>query len=129
MIKKFYSIFDSTAKHFLNPLEAKNHGDAIRLFTTFVNGDKENSNIARYPTQFTLFHMYDMDDVTGYTGTYNDTEGKMEKQKAPLELIIGAVCVEENQKQFTLKDLKEQIKSELQRENVVDIQPGGVVNS
>ena len=72
MIKKFYSIYDLTAKMHLNPLEAKNHSDAIRLFTTFVNGDKEQSNVARYPHQFILYHTFDLDDMSGMTGTYNE---------------------------------------------------------
>lgn len=114
MIKKFYSIFDTTAGHFLNPLEAKNHADAIRLFTTFVNGDKDQSNIARYPTQFVLFHMFDFDDKTGITGTYSNEKSTMEKQEPPKELIIGAACVEEQNKKFTINELRQLLNEEPQ---------------
>jgi len=119
MIKKFYSIFDTTAQLFLNPLEAKNDGDAIRLFTTFVNGNKQESNIARYPQHFILFHVYDMDDKTGKTGTYNIQSQKLEEQSSPKELIIGLSCVEEET--YTIKDAVSLLREELKNKNVVDI--------
>jgi hypothetical protein len=125
MIKKFYAIMDTTAKAFLNPLEAKNHGDAIRLFTTFVNGDKEQSNIARYPQQFTLFHMFDMDDKTGVVGTYDDAQDKMQPQQTPHELMNGAMCVEEENLRYTTKQLIQLIKNAAETENVVDFQNVG----
>ena len=124
MIKKFYSMFDSTAQIFLNPLEAKNHGDAIRLFTTFVNGDKEQSNIARYPTHYTLFHLYDMDDQTGMTGTYDDTKQELGKQQPPKELIIGASCVEAENRKFTIKELVNMIEQEQSQQNVHQLSAG-----
>ena len=119
MIKKFYSIFDTTAQLFLNPLEAKNDGDAVRLFTTFVNGNKQESNIARYPQHFILFHVYDMDDQTGMTGTFNLQTQKLEKQSSPKELIIGLSCVEEPT--YTMKDAISKLREELKNQNVVDI--------
>ena len=98
MVKKNYAVFDVATGIFLNTLTFLNHADAIRWFTTMVNGDKEQSNIARYPTQFMLFYMYDMDDKTGMVGSYNEIKDVMEKQKPPKELIIGAACVEEEKK-------------------------------
>ena len=122
MIKKYYSILDLTAKHFLNPLEAKNHGDAIRIFTTFVNGDKDQTNVARYPNQFILYHIFDMDDKLGTTGTYNEQTQKLEPQQPPTELIIGTACVEEPNQKFTISDLMYKFKQELENSNIVDLE-------
>ena len=121
MIKKYYGIYDLTAKNYLNPLEAKNHADAIRLFTTFVNGDKEQSNIARYPHQFILYHMFDMDDVLGTVGTFNDKTSELESQTTPTELIIGSACLEEERHTYTVKDLITRLKLELGNDNIIDI--------
>lgn len=121
MIKKHYAMFDTTAQNFLNTFESTNHADAIRLFTTFVNGDKEKSNIARYPTQFMLFYMFDIDDKTGMVGTYNIESDEMEKQKPPKELIIGASCIEEQNKLYTIHELTTMLKAELSNQNVVDL--------
>lgn len=117
MIKKFYAIMDTTAKLYLNPLEAKNHGDAIRLFTTFVNGDKEQSNIARYPQQFSLFHVFDLDDKTGVVGTYDENQDKMQPQQSPQELINGAMCVEEENLRYTTKQLINMLKVAIEADN------------
>ena len=121
MIKKFYSILDLTAKTFLNPLEAKNHSDAIRMFTTFVNGDKEQSNVASYPNQFILYHLFDMDDLLGTTGTYNPQTQKLEPQAPPTELITGTACVEEQNKTYTIDDLMYKLTEKLIENNVVDL--------
>jgi hypothetical protein len=121
MIKKHYSVFDTTSQQFLNPLVFVNHGDAIRWFTTVVNDEKKESNIAKYPTQFMLFFMYDMDDKTGMTGTWNAEQSKMDPQKTPQELIIGAACVEEQEKTFTVKQLVTMLKTELHTDNVINL--------
>ena len=124
MIKKHYAMFDTKAQHFLNTFECINHGDAIRLFTTFVNGDKEKSNISRYPEHFILFYMYDYDDKTGMTGTYNETTQTLEAQKPPQELIIGVAVLEEQRTTYTVKQLITMLKAELGTENVVNIAEG-----
>jgi len=121
MIKKHYSIFDTTAQCFLNPFECKNHADAIRLFTTFVNGDSKESNIALYPTQFMLFYMYDLDDKTGITGTYSAETATMDKQKPPRELINGAACKNQESQSFTVKQLVTMLKAEIGQENILNM--------
>ena len=121
MIKRFYSLYDVTAKHYLNPIVASNDGDAIRLFTTFVNGNKEESNIAKYPHQFILFHMYDLDDANGKLGTLNTTTNELDPLSHPRELMIGTQVQEDQQKTFTVKELITMLKAELNLENVIDI--------
>jgi hypothetical protein len=121
MIKKHYALFDTTAQNFHNTLVFQNHGEAIRWFTTVVN-DKDNKEnlIAKYPTQFMLFYMFDIDDKTGFTGHWNVEKQEMEKQKPPQELIIGASCVEEANKAFTVRELITMLKAEL-GDNVIKL--------
>jgi hypothetical protein len=121
MIKKHYAVFDTTAQHFLNTLVFVNHADAIRWFTSVVNDEKQETNIAKYPTQFMLFYMYDMDDKTGMIGSFNIEKNSMEKQNPPMELISGGSCQEEHKRQFTVDDLVTMLKSRLDLDNVVAI--------
>lgn len=121
MIKKHYAIFDTTAGHYMNPLVFGNHGEAIRWFTTQVNGDKNENLIAKYPHQFVLFFMYDMDDKTGITGTWNTEKQELLKQELPKELIIGAACIEEENKTFTVKELITMIDTHFNNKNVVEL--------
>jgi hypothetical protein len=128
MIKKHYAVFDTTAQHFLNTIVFINHSDAIRWFTSVVNDEKKETNIAKYPQQFMLFYMYDMDDKTGMTGTYNEANQKLEKQEPPKELILGASCQEEQNRSFTVNDLVTMLKSRLDLDNVVEITQDEVKN-
>lgn len=100
--KKMYSILDTAAQTFLNPITLKTDAEAIRFFTTEVNGDREKSNIARYPHQFVLFRMQDFDSQTGLY----DTTMK------PRELIIGTSCVEPENKKYTLQEIRDLLKSD-----------------
>ena len=85
--------------------------------------DKENKEnlIAKYPTQFMLFYMYDIDDKTGMTGTWNVEKQEMEKQKTPQELILGASCIQEKNRSFTVKELITMLKAEFSQNNVVEL--------
>lgn len=121
MIKKHYALFDTTAQNFLNPLTFQNHGEAIRWFTTQVNGDKSENLVAKYPTQFMLFYMYDLDDKTGMTGNWSEEKQEMLKQEVPKEIILGASCIEEQNQNFTVRQLITMLKAEIGNENVVDL--------
>jgi hypothetical protein len=119
MIVKYYAIMDLKAQHFLKVLAFQNHGEAIRWFSTQVNGNKQESLIARFPSDYMLFHMFDMDDKTGMTGT--ELNGELKTQETPKELIMGASCIEEENKQFTVKELITLLKTELNLDNVVNL--------
>lgn len=121
MIKRFYSIYDTQARIYMNPIVAQNHADAIRLFTTFVNDKNKETTISRYPHQFILFHLFDMDDVLGRVGTLNETKNELIDKNEPRELIIGTACVEEENKKYTVKELITLMKVELQADNVINI--------
>lgn len=77
-----YSILDTAAQTFLNPVTFITDAEAIRWFTTVVNSDREENNIARYPNQFILYRIGSFD---ASLGRYEDC--------SPKELIIGTSCV------------------------------------
>lgn len=105
-IRKNYSVLDTTAQTFLNTLTFVNDADAIRWFTTMVNGNKAESNIAAYPHQFILFRTSDFDDKRGmYTGQIDNKE-----LLNPKEIIAGHSLVQEENKAFTIQELREMLK-------------------
>jgi hypothetical protein len=119
-IQKHFAIHDLKAGHFLNSVVFTNEAEAIRWFTTQVNGDKEQNLIARFPNDYMLFYMFDIDNKTGMTGKWNPAENKMEKQDAPKELIMGGSCIEEQNKQWTINELVGMLQKEMP-ENVTPI--------
>jgi hypothetical protein len=128
MIKQQYAVLDITANVFLNALTFTNNADAIRWFTTVVNSKDEKSNISKYPGQFTLFRLADYDDQTGeFKPRENDPDNTAMK---PKELINGAQCVEEQEIQYTVKQLIQMLKSEIKDENVIDLEENwGVIKN
>lgn len=60
-----YSIFDDTAKAYMQPFFLHNHSLAVRAFTDQVNSENNNSPLALHPEQFTLYHVGEFDDQTG----------------------------------------------------------------
>ena len=105
MIKKLYSLYDTESQNFLNPLEFINHADAIRWFTTQVNGDKETNNVSRYPHQFALYFLFEYDNKTAEIGHYNTQKGQMEQKKQPKQLAVGSNLQEEQNTSYTIQDL------------------------
>lgn len=59
---QMYSLYDETMKAYNLPNPARNDGDAIRQCQNMV--EKGQGNLAKYPNQFTLFHLYTWDDET-----------------------------------------------------------------
>ena len=80
--KNFYALLDVQVGAFLNPFTAINDGEAIRLFTTWVNDTEAPTNVSKYPQHFSLFYIGEFDDVTGL---FNQ-EGKK-------EIVIGASLI------------------------------------
>ena len=102
-IKQQFALFDSTISAFLNPLVFTNEGDAIRWFTTIVNGTEESTNINKYPEQFSLWRLADYDDKLG---TYD-------KDMIPKQLIIGMSVKDDQEKKFTINELKDMFTEEI----------------
>ncbi len=60
MILKVFSVYDSKVESFFKPFYSQTKGEAIRSFTEISN-DKQ-SQIGKYPEDFTLFELGDYDD-------------------------------------------------------------------
>lgn len=63
MILKLVSIYDAKAQVFSAPIAFPTNGVAERSFADEVNNP--NSQYAKHPEDFTLFHIGDYDDATG----------------------------------------------------------------
>lgn len=61
MIHKVYTVYDSKAEAYLFPISYQSKGQAVRAFSEAAN-DK-NSNIGKYPEDFTMFELGEFDDV------------------------------------------------------------------
>ena len=59
-----YSIYDDTAKAYMQPFFLHNHGLAVRAFTDQVNSESTNP-LSNHPEQFTLYYVGEFDDQTG----------------------------------------------------------------
>ena len=57
-----YALYDKKVKAYLNPVEFKNHADAVRWLETIVNTEKDETNISKYPNDFILVHVANFDD-------------------------------------------------------------------
>lgn len=114
-----YACLDHTAQVFLNPLNFQNDGDAIRWFTTVVNSEKEDNNISKYPEQFTLYRLADYDDQLG---TFQPRLSENETlAMQPKELIKGIAVQDVEKQKFSLKDMINMLKQELEMNNVKNI--------
>lgn len=58
-----FTVFDSAAKLFLPPFEARTAEEAIRRFRTTVNSPE--SQINKYPEDYTLFEVGEFDQESG----------------------------------------------------------------
>lgn len=62
-MKNVYAIYDSKADAYMQPFFQDTHGLALR---TFEEATKQKDHIiAKYPADFTLFHLATWDDQTG----------------------------------------------------------------
>jgi hypothetical protein len=58
-----YSVFDSAAKAFTNPMVYRTDLEAMRAFETTVNAPDNQFNT--YPDHFTLFQLGSFDELSG----------------------------------------------------------------
>lgn len=92
---KNYALLDHKAGVFLRPFTATNDGEAIRLLTTWVNDKEHNTNINKYPQDFSLH----------YLGEFDDQIGRFEQQEHNKEIILGISVQQEQERQYTVKEL------------------------
>ena len=118
-IKKMYALLDHTSSIFLNPINFINDGDAIRWFTTVVNNKEEQTNINKYPEQYTLYRLSDWDDATGLNQPRENEKDLT--SSAPKQLITGIQVQTEETKTYTVKQLITMLRANLGEENIVDI--------
>lgn len=63
MKKKLFTVFDAKVEAYLDPMLARNRGEATRIM---VNTLKQAGNVfSQYPEDFTLFEIGEWDDSTG----------------------------------------------------------------
>ncbi len=65
---KVYTLFDSKVEIYMKPFYLKNKGEALRAFTDIAN-DKD-TNVGKYPEDFTLFEIGEYDEETGHHQSY-----------------------------------------------------------
>ena len=116
-------MLDHTAQNFLNPLTFINDADAIRWFTTVVNDEQQNTNVSKYPEQFTLYRMMDYDDKTGLFESRPQEKGEL--AMLPKQIITGIQVQNTETQKHSLKDILNIIKDEMRKENIIPISAGG----
>lgn len=72
---RIYSIRDSKAEIFNQPIFQKTHGEAERNFQTLVKDEK--SMVSKYPEDFDLY----------YLGTYDDQTGLVKPLDTPQHIV------------------------------------------
>lgn len=80
-----FSIFDSKAENFNNPIFLPAVGQATRLFGDQVND--ETSPFNKHPEDYTLFQI----------GTYDPMSGKLEPLTTPISLGLAIEYIENKQ--------------------------------
>lgn len=63
MKTQIFSVYDSKAEVFNSPIFMATKGMALRSFITIVNNPE--SDVHKYPGDFTLFHIGEYDDSNG----------------------------------------------------------------
>jgi hypothetical protein len=77
MLQKLFSIYDSKAESFSNPVYLNSTGLAVRTFSDSVQ-DPE-SPFHQHPADYTLFEL----------GTYEDTNAKFDLLSTPKSLFVA----------------------------------------
>jgi hypothetical protein len=77
MLQKLFSIYDSKAESFSNPVYLNSTGLAVRTFSDSVQDPK--SPFHQHPADYTLFEL----------GTYEDTNAKFDLLPTPKSLFVA----------------------------------------
>lgn len=72
MFVKFYGIYDSKANHFAGVRPYSDDVSAVRDFELMVNTKNDNNLVSRYPEDFSLWFLFEFDDVEG-APVFNDS--------------------------------------------------------
>ncbi len=77
MLQKIFTVYDSKAESYSNPVYLNSTGPAVRTFSDSVQ-DPE-SPFAKHPADYTLFEL----------GTFDDVTAKMELLPTPKSLFVA----------------------------------------
>lgn len=69
MILKIYTVFDSKAEAYIQPFFSTTKGLALRSFQEALSDS--NTNISKYPEDFTLFELGEFDQQTSKFNLHN----------------------------------------------------------
>lgn len=83
MIKEIFVVHDSKAAAFGSPFHAENAATALRSFRYAAND--RNTEIGKYPSDFSLYHL----------GNYDDHTAKYQLLDSPAHIAIAATLVED----------------------------------
>ena len=82
MLQKIFTIYDSKAESYSNPVYLNSTGLAVRTFSDSVQ-DPE-SPFAQHPADYTLFEL----------GTYDDSNAKFDLLSTPKSLFVAIEFVQ-----------------------------------
>lgn len=77
MILKTYTVYDQAVKAFLQPFFARQHGEAIRNFTSAIQDPKTGFNA--HPSDYSLW----------YSGDFDDSNGNLTPAMPPEKILDG----------------------------------------
>lgn len=102
MLKTAYSLYDSSAKLYTSPFFCASEQQALRGVEAAFN--QENTNLAQYPQDFTLYEI----------GTYDESTGYIESLDIPVKII--------NCQDHKVKCIREQYERQLDEKKLRDLQ-------
>jgi len=79
MLVQIFAIYDSKAESYLQPFFSQTRGSAIRAFTDSVNDTTGESQFAKHPEDYTLFHL----------GEFDDQNAKLTENATPISLGVA----------------------------------------
>lgn len=81
MILKVFCVFDSKVEAYMAPFFLRSKGEAIRAFSDMAKDN--NTNVGRYPDDFSLFEL----------GEYDDSSAKFTMLNTPYSLGVASEFV------------------------------------
>lgn len=108
---QIYSIYDKTAKTYNRPMEIINKGKAMQVFQAMVNEKEKQSDLSRWPDQFSLYHIADFDNETG----------KLDAFTEPQHIANGVEVLQQENIEFTLPKLFDLWEKWQNEQNITNI--------
>lgn len=96
-----YSLFDSVAMAFTQPMFTHNDGQAMRMVANTVNGDQETA-LSQNPNDYTLY----------YIGEFDDKNAELIPADQPRRIVILSELLDNDKKIYSNSDLDQVIKNQ-----------------